>query len=67
MRLSVLAVTMFTISVYFLRNNHVWTSQYTRFEYLTLKMKVNDIYDLDENWRAKASCQRAYTWKKWRL
>ena len=32
-----------------LRDNHVWTSQCTRFDSLTLKMKVKDVGDLDEN------------------
>ena len=40
-----------------LRDNHVWTSQYTRFKSLTLKMKVNDVDDLDENWQTNVSYQ----------
>ena len=35
-----------------LLSNHVWTSQWTRFECLTLKMKVRDVDDLDENCEA---------------
>ena len=32
-----------------LQDNHVWTSQCTRCEYLTLKMKVKNVDDLNDN------------------
>ena len=37
------------------------------FESLTLKMKVKDVDDLDENLPANIPCQHAYVCKNWRI
>ena len=42
-----------------------WTFQYTRFEYLTLKMKVKDGDDLDENLKANWRCQRVFMYRNY--
>ena len=42
-----------------LQNNHIWTSQWTRFKYLTFKMKVKYVDDSDENLQANVPCQYA--------
>ena len=34
-----------------------------RFDSLTLKMKVKDVKDLNENWQTKLPCQHAYVCK----
>ena len=43
-----------------LRDNHVWKSYCTRLKSLTLKMKVKNVGDFDENWQANLSWQREY-------
>ena len=49
----VLSVTVCNINAcpicHRLRDNHVQTSHYTEFQYLTLKMNVNDVENGDEN------------------
>ena len=52
MWLPVLAIEMFAISCHCLWDDHVWTSRGTWFESLTLKMKIKNIDDLDENCQA---------------
>ena len=47
-----------------LRDNHIWTSKCTRFESLTLKMKVKVVDNFDENWLVYVHCQHAYVCKK---
>ena len=58
MRLSVLAVEMFVLSVTL---SEIITYELhkvpTHFESLTLKMKINGFDDLCENWKANLSCQ----------
>ena len=39
----------------------------TRFEFLNLNMKVKDVDELDENWRAKLLCQHASMHQNWRF
>ena len=51
MRLSVLAIGIFLLSVTVLRDYHVSTSLCTLFEYLTFKIKVKFLDDLDEHSR----------------
>ena len=53
MRHSVMAIAMFVLSY-----NHMWT-QCTKFKSLTLKMKVKDVNNFDENWQAKVPGQHA--------
>ena len=59
-----LAISIFDQSVTVLRDNHVYTSECTRFEYLTLKMKIMNVDDLDNNRRTNLLYQRAYLPKK---
>ena len=48
---------------YRLRDNHLLTPQCTRFESLTLKMKVKDADGVDENRQTNVVCQLAYDCK----
>ena len=33
-----------------MQDNHVWTSKYAQIESMTMKIKVKNVNDLDENW-----------------
>ena len=50
-----------------LRDNHVWKSRRTRFEFWTLKFRVKDVENLDEDEQWTLSCQPKYAWKTWRV
>ena len=43
-----------------LRENLIWTSLGTRFEYLTLKMEIKEIYDVDEYLTLKIEIKEIY-------
>ena len=60
----VLVIAVFVLSFNRLWDNHVCISQCTLFEFsLTLKMKVKDVDDSDENLQTNVACQRAYVCK----
>ena len=40
-----------------LRDKHLWICQCIRFEFLTLKMTVIDVENLNENWATNVACQ----------
>ena len=43
----------------------IFIHQMSLFNTLTLKMKVSDAEDLDENWQAMIPCQHACVQKNW--
>ena len=65
-----LAIVMSVLFVCRLRDNRAWTSECTRIESLTLKLKVRNVDDSDENRPANVTCQREYVeyvCKNWRF
>ena len=56
----VLAIAIVCHMRHCLRDNYVCTSECSIFEIFTLKMKVKDVDDLNENWQANIACQNEY-------
>ena len=50
-----------------LRENHIWTFQFTSFEYFTLKMNMNDVHNFGENYFANVISARIGTSRLSRL